>query len=414
MISNSGDGVSKIGTQEASIIVGAQASLLFILPFMIDSRINFEKIPGLLDVSFSGHKDTFPVYSSKSSTFTGFTEGYKTKAGSFVFNFQEEAPLNNLIHRYNEWLEIKNVTLLDSVQDLPPLDALLVFVSEQPGGEIATINIKGLKFIDDSMRLTIEASPSIQTVSWIAKSISLPRLEEKITYAPHRTWRPFMPSVVATTLPYTGTVTLPTVTTTATTTPVPPTTIATTTLPATTTATTTLPATTTVITSTTSDSFTITTGVIAPLRPAIGSPVVISLDSSRDTWYDTGVFVAAGQQIALSVGADVIDNNGDDCYSEGFYTLGYPGSFDEALVEETSSAGTGGWAANNIRPHSVGIAISYSKPTRGINNALQLNRSYTTSAKAGKVWVIFNDTADDYTDNVGSFSITLILSRELS
>lgn len=377
-------------------LTGSQTSLVFYYPFSTDNRLPIEVISGLQDANWAQHKDTFPITSAKSDSFTGYTKGYSTYAGSFVINCLEEIPLNYLIYRWNEYLDIVKKNPIQSIQDLPPMDCSLISIDNITGTTVVT-TIKGLVFIDSNVGMTISGNPTVQTVSWMAKSVSTPILQDRIDQVSELPTSPNYSSPVVSYL--TSETEVSTTSTT------------TTTLgPTTTTTATTLPATTTVVTSTTIATSTLTsqnTLTSADLdRPSVVTQGVV-LNSATSNWFDTGIVLNGTEKIEITVAGVTVTSGARTCYSEGYYPGGYPGSFDDSLTMKQENTGSGGWGAPNRKPYSIIAAIQYPIPVRGMTTSIQVNRTFETEFVAGKIWLLFNDHLAGYADNVGTFAVSI-------
>lgn len=411
-----------LGNYPASL-AGVDASCSVLLPFFLkdDTQSPLVRLPGLIEVNFSIHKDTYPVYNNSSLHFKGFTEGHITEAGSLVFNINNQHPFAEVMERYNRFLAVQGLPRIFNVHDLPPLDVLLVFITKD--GETYAITVEGMKAVDSSTNITIEARATSGAISFMCKRVkSIAHLENTVADLPPLA---ALRDVVANIgFGGGGGVSNPTVTD-GPTTPVPTTTPPpTTTDPPTTTAapTTTEAPTTTATeptvsytTGTTLGTNTLTTGV--PLIPGIPNDTSpystlilennINVNAIDSFWYDTGIILTGIQRIVVTV-TGTVSNGVATAYPEGVY-IGSPPADpgDPSLTILSDDIGGDNWASINCRPYSLVGAVNFSNPGRSINSGRQTNRSYTEIDAVGKLWFQFNDRGAAYANNTGHYTVNI-------
>jgi len=392
-------------------ISGVQAVCSILLPFFIkdDTQTPLVRLPGLVEVNLSDHKDVYPVFSNSQLSFKSFTEGHLTEAGSLIFNIIEEHPFSEVMNRYNKFLALEGKDRIHKPQNLPPLDAIIVFTTRS--GQVYGIQVSGIKIVDSNINISMEARPTMSTVSFICKKVrgvnnldtrkkSLPSLSKRerlLAVQGGGSETSTAGSSTASTSSAT-TVTTGSATTTATTAS-----LTTTTAPTTTTVT----VTTTTTVGTTHTPPTVT-GIGAEGSPPLRAMLLqlnVDIDPSDSTWYDTGVLLTGNEEIVLECSTNVLDGV-DTCYSEGKYPGAYPG-YDPSQCLQTYSGGTGTLASDNCRPWSMVAAISLTTPGRSILDGRQINATYSEKGAVGKLWLQFNDKSAQYGDNTGTHTVDI-------
>jgi len=394
-------------------ISGVQAVCSIILPFFIkdDSQAPMVRLPGLVEMNLSDHKDVYPVFANSQLSFKSFTEGHLTEAGSLIFNIIDEHPFSEVMNRYNKFLALENKDRIYKPQNLPPLDAVLVFTSRT--GQLYGIQVAGMKIVDSNINITMESRPTMSTVSFICKKVkSVGSLEDKRKSLPSLSHpnrirlSPVQGGGAETST--TGSSTASTTSTTTATTATVTTTATTATLVVTTASSSTTATTVTSTTAGTSHSPPIVSSIGPDGLPLTGDMLLetsVTLDSTDASWYDTGVLLTGAERISITVSPTPVQDGTDNCYPEGKYAS--YSTYNPASCIQVYSGGTGTLASSNCRPWSVVGAISLTTPGRSILDGRQINRAYEETGAVGKLWLQFNDKSGEYGDNTGTFNINV-------
>ena len=74
----------------------------------------------------------------------------------------------NLIIQYNAWRGAEATNVHTDTDDLPPLDILISFVT--PQGNFASVFLRAVTFLDESLNLSVRDSNLTEVYSWMAAS----------------------------------------------------------------------------------------------------------------------------------------------------------------------------------------------------------------------------------------------------
>lgn len=136
----------------------------------------------LSTISYSIHREKFPVRSLGMINAKGFTKGYRTIAGTMVFTvFDRHVILEAIVNGS------KDGGLLDQYSDLatdsfdfarnfvtdemPPIDITLTFANEY--GHASSMTIYGVTIVDEGQVMSIQDIMTENTLSYMATGIDL-------------------------------------------------------------------------------------------------------------------------------------------------------------------------------------------------------------------------------------------------
>lgn len=112
------------------------------------------KLTGIQLVSFSTHRDHFPVTSLGHSGIKGYTSGKKICAGTLGFSLLGEDPLTPILEIYSAWRGYTQPLVWASPDELPPFDLSLTMVSQT--GNTAAVLIRSLKITDTARNISVK------------------------------------------------------------------------------------------------------------------------------------------------------------------------------------------------------------------------------------------------------------------
>jgi hypothetical protein len=123
-------------------------------------------------MSYSVHREKYPVRRLGRTYAAGYTRGPRTIAGSLVFiNFQSAA-LSELFKYFvydSEETTIPSYSILSD--QLPPFDLLLLFRNES--GKFSVMKLIGVEIVDEGGVLGVNEAYPETTMQYIARDISL-------------------------------------------------------------------------------------------------------------------------------------------------------------------------------------------------------------------------------------------------
>jgi hypothetical protein len=127
----------------------------------------------LATLSFSSHRDKFPVVSLGRRGVKGFTYGHRTIAGSLAFLTLDTDAFVRLSREFAQaigWARTSQYILAD---ELPPFDVIATLVNEE--GQSSTFSLFGVTVLDFGSSYTIDQIQVMESYSFMARSISMPR-----------------------------------------------------------------------------------------------------------------------------------------------------------------------------------------------------------------------------------------------
>jgi hypothetical protein len=140
-----------------------------------------EVIGELSTISYSIHREKFPVRSLGRINPKGFTNGYRTIAGTLVFTvFDRHVILNTIregiLNQYtgdnadfnSESFEFARNFVTD---EMPPFDITLSFINEY--GHASSMTIYGITIVDEGQVMSIQDILTENTMSYMACGIDM-------------------------------------------------------------------------------------------------------------------------------------------------------------------------------------------------------------------------------------------------
>lgn len=140
-----------------------------------------EVIGELSTISYSTHREKFPVRSLGTINPKGFTNGYRTIAGTLVFTvFDRHVILNTIregiLNSYTGDDADFNSTSYDFAEnfvtdEMPPFDITLSFINEY--GHASSMTIYGITIVDEGQVMSIQDIMTENTMSYMACGIDM-------------------------------------------------------------------------------------------------------------------------------------------------------------------------------------------------------------------------------------------------
>ena len=156
--------------ERAKAVTFADCIAHLILPTHIygDPESPMIEVKGLTLLSWSKHRDGYPVTGLGKSRFKGITPGHRTVAGTIGFNVFGESPFSEALRRYQQSIGYLGGTATMDVDELPPFELSLVFLT--PNGDFSRVLIRGVSIIDESSNLSVRDTQLTEVFSFIAVS----------------------------------------------------------------------------------------------------------------------------------------------------------------------------------------------------------------------------------------------------
>lgn len=132
----------------------------------------------LQTISYSTHRDKYPVRVLGKINPIGFTSGGRTIAGSLIFTVFDRHIIMKLINAmygdtYNSLTEEdrEDMKINMKMDELPPIDVTITLQNEL--GSSSYVRIYGITFVDEGQVMSIEDMITEQTMSYMAQDIEL-------------------------------------------------------------------------------------------------------------------------------------------------------------------------------------------------------------------------------------------------
>lgn len=129
-------------------------------------------------LSYSIHRDKFPVRALGHTYARGYCRGGRTIGGSMVFTMFDREVLWEIIQTYSMDVELNENEMEYSsyspmLDQLPPFDITVTFQNEY--GDVANMAIYGVEIVDEGAVLSVDDLLVEKTVSYIARDIDIVR-----------------------------------------------------------------------------------------------------------------------------------------------------------------------------------------------------------------------------------------------
>lgn len=133
----------------------------------------------LQTISYSIHREKFPVRTLGRINAKGFTKGPRTVAGSLVFTVFDDHVIKRVISYglrgvpYNSIPKDDMEDMLENLKmdELPPIDITITLKNEL--GNESVLAIRGVTFIDEGQVMSIEDMITEQTMSYMARDVEV-------------------------------------------------------------------------------------------------------------------------------------------------------------------------------------------------------------------------------------------------
>lgn len=129
-----------------------------------------KKFAELQTISYSVHREKFPVRTLGRANPKGFTRGTRTIAGSLVFTIFDRNALYEILttNRNDPPDSPGHSPLIDAI---PPIDITITFQNEM--GFMASMRIYGLEIVDEGQTMSIDDIITENVMSYIARDITV-------------------------------------------------------------------------------------------------------------------------------------------------------------------------------------------------------------------------------------------------
>jgi hypothetical protein len=118
----------------------------------------------LSTISYSIHREKFPVRALGNINARGFTSGYRTIAGTMVFTVFDRHALLSAMGNINEYGMVYMMA-----DEMPPFDITISFINEY--GHAASMTIYGITIVDEGQVMSIQDIMTENTISYMASGI---------------------------------------------------------------------------------------------------------------------------------------------------------------------------------------------------------------------------------------------------
>lgn len=136
----------------------------------------------LQTISYSIHREKFPVRALGSINPRGYTYGGRTIAGSLIFTVFDRHIMKEAVRQMFKPTIEGNKYSIDEIEyedmyrrmvtdEMPPFDVTITFVNEY--GEQAAMSILGITIVDEGQVMSIEDMLTENTMSYMALDIDL-------------------------------------------------------------------------------------------------------------------------------------------------------------------------------------------------------------------------------------------------
>ena len=134
------------------------------------SGSKLKKFAELQTISYSVHREKFPVRTLGRVNPKGFTRGSRTIAGSLIFTiFDRNALWDILEHNRNDPPDTPGHSPL--IDQIPPIDITITFQNEL--GYMAAMRIYGIEIVDEGQTMSIDDIITENVMSYIARDITV-------------------------------------------------------------------------------------------------------------------------------------------------------------------------------------------------------------------------------------------------
>jgi hypothetical protein len=149
----------------------ADGSVKVIVPWLRDYGPTTFHLPGLQVLTLNRHRPHYPVTSWGRNGIKAFTKGQKTSAGSMVFVTGTRGPFDEILEAIQVWQTGTSLrSAFTSVEDIPEINISVVLMNDD--GDVASIFLKGVQFMDSSMAIDVNNPPLPEGHSFIAREVT--------------------------------------------------------------------------------------------------------------------------------------------------------------------------------------------------------------------------------------------------
>ena len=144
----------------------------------------------LQTVSYSIHREKYPVYTLNSINPRGFCYGPRTIAGTLIFTVIDIHLVRKIINNNIEMFKLQSAPhtarKILKMDEMPPFDITITIHNEY--GQRGSICIYGVEIVDEGQTMSIEDLMTEQTMSYLARDIDL-------FHNPEKDYDPVIPGV---------------------------------------------------------------------------------------------------------------------------------------------------------------------------------------------------------------------------
>lgn len=175
------------GFPQAFSFVDVKATI--VLPFIPKPGVSQVcSLPGLTLLSTSEHRDVYPVVSLGRRGIKNYTTGHRTTAGTLGFTLTGQSPFAEAISKYCAWKNGLGTVTLTSIDELPPFDISLHFITERGAEFGASVVLRGVKILDRSQNISIRDIQLNEAYSFMAVNSSYMIIKPPTDRAPILTY----------------------------------------------------------------------------------------------------------------------------------------------------------------------------------------------------------------------------------
>lgn len=123
-------------------------------------------------LSYSSHRDKFPVVSLGMRGVRGFTRGHRTIAGSLAFQSIDTGAFHKMVKAIAQMWGRKDTSYI-LADELPPFDVVVTSINEEGGSSV--FSIYGVGILDFGTSFTLDQLIPNETYSFAATTVSTPQ-----------------------------------------------------------------------------------------------------------------------------------------------------------------------------------------------------------------------------------------------
>ncbi len=155
-----------------------------------DQRVKFKVLGDLQTMTYSTHREKFPVRTLGRTTAKGYTRGPRTIGGTLIFTvFDKEVLSDLLVQNYQtDSAKADNYGFLKAVlvDQIPPFDISVTFVNEY--GSVSRMVIYGVELVNEGQTMSIDDLITENVCSFVARHVEPMYSMRNPNADPRSTW----------------------------------------------------------------------------------------------------------------------------------------------------------------------------------------------------------------------------------